>query len=495
MNRHIRNLVPWLSGPIAFGTAWLALAGQPDEQRAVGGVFAWTVAWWITEPVALPVTTLAAAALLVLLGGQDERLVTEAFGDPVVPLFLGGFLLAKAMEVTRLAERVAWTILATRWASASPSRLLFALGAVACGISLIVSNTATTAMLLPIGLGLLKATGKYMRGSPYTLAIMLMLTWGSSVAVGVPIGTPPNMIALSYIETEVGVRIGFLQWAAFGMPITVLMLIGAWLVLRVMYRETPADTNNGASMIDQEPAGSQADIAAERLAALGPVSVAEKSTLVAFLVALVLWTLPDVTGLALGPDHAGTLWLSGRVTLAVGAVIAAFLLFVLPGNGSGSVLAWTDAAGIDWGTIILFGGGLALGRAMSSSGLAASIGSSVAQLALAESLWGLTALAIGGAILLSEVGSNTASANILVPVVIGVADSVGLSPIAPVLGVALGASLGFMMPVSTPPNAIVYGSGLVPAREMMRAGLVIDILGFVVTWSCLRLLLPVLGLV
>ena len=183
------------------------------------------------------------------------------------------------------------------------------------------------------------------------------------------------------------------------------------------------------------------------------------------------------------------------MTLAVGAVIAAFLLFVLPGNGSGSVLTWSDAAGIDWGTIILFGGGLALGRAMNSSGLAASIGSSVGQLPLAESLWGLTALAIGGAILLSEVGSNTASANILVPVVIGVANSAGLSPIAPVLGVALGASLGFMMPVSTPPNAIVYGSGLVPPREMMRAGLVIDILGFVVTWSCLRLLLPVLGLI
>ena len=475
-----------LSGPLAFLAMWLVLGSLPPQQRAVGAVFGLTVAWWITEAIPLPMTSLVATALLVLVADIEEDAAFGAFGDPIIALFIGSFLLARAMEVTRLGERMAWKLLGKPWASKSPGRLLFTLGAVACIASLILSNTATTAMMLPMGLGLLSALGTVERGSPYAIAVMLMLTWGSSVAVGVPVGTPPNLIALSLLDSSADIRISFVQWTLFAMPVTILMLIACWVVLMKMYK------------VGDEVATVDTALAEEHLAAMGPMSRAEWNTLIAFVVAVLLWIAPDIAAFIWGRDSGPGIWAAEHLTLAVGGVAGAFLLFVLPAgenaDGTSRQLTWKEAAQIDWGTIILFGGGIALGRAMAASGLPETLGHATTAVIGMGALWTLTAIATAAAIFLSEIGSNTASASILVPVMIGVAEVAGVSPVAPVLGVALGASLGFMMPVSTPPNAIVYGSGLVPAREMMKAGLVIDIVGFLVTFGCLRLILPLMGL-
>jgi len=508
----------WAAAPAAFAAAWLLAAGLPGPQRAVAAVFAFAVAGWVAEAQPLPVTALVSAALLVVVAGRDEKTVFAAFGDPVIPLFVGSFLLARAIEATRLGERVAWGVLAWRAVGRSPSRAVLALGAVACGVSLVASNTATTAMLLPIGLGIAGALGRAERGSPLAVATLLMLTWGSSVAVGVPVGTPPNLIGLAAIEESTGIRISFAQWAAFGLPITAVMLGACWLVLRRLYRLPGAatgETSDGPSAAvpgaayDAPPRAVRGDpaagarpsaldpaLAARRLSDLGPLTLAERSTLAAFVVALAAWLAPDVAAAVLGRGHPAAEWLLARLPLSVGAIGAAAALFVLPAERRPyrAVLQWTDAAHIDWGTILLFGGGIALGRAMDESGLAATIGGVAAGTFGADSLWTITALVTTAAVILSEIASNTASASILAPVAIGLAEAAGVSPIAPVLGVALGASLGFMMPVSTPPNAIVYGSGLVPQREMMRAGLVIDLIGLVVTLVGLRLILPLLGL-
>lgn len=485
----VRDGLRLASGPLAFGLMWLALGGLPADQRSVGAVFGLTVAWWITEAFPLPVTALAATALLVLVAGVDEADAFGAFGDPIIALFIGSFLLARAMEVTGLGERVAWQILSRPWASRTPGRLLFTLGAVACAASLILSNTATTAMLLPIGLGLLGALGSIQRGSPYAVAVMLMLTWGSSVAVGIPVGTPPNLIALSLLQSSADVRISFAEWMIFAMPVTVMMLAACWLVLRRMYG------------VQRVTAHVDVGVAREHLAAMGRMSRAERNTSIAFVVAVTLWMMPDLSTLIWGPDSPAAQWAAERLTLGVGAVVGAFLLFALPAGPAddrgirGGRLGWADAARIDWGTIVLFAGGIALGRAMDASGLPETVGYATTAVIGTGALWTLTAIATAAAILLSEIASNTASASILVPVVIGVAEVAGVSPVAPVLGVALGASLGFMMPVSTPPNAIVYGSGLVPPRDMMKAGLIIDLVGFAITFGCLRLILPLMGLV
>lgn len=473
-----------LAGPLAFALAWWCLAGFPDEQRRVGAVFVFAVALWVSEALPLAVTSLLSTAMLVAVAKIPEKEAFAAYGDPIVPLFIGSFLLAKAMETTGLSERIAWMVLSKRWASRTPSRLLLAIGSVACLISLFVSNTATTAMLLPVWVSILQALKVHIRGTPYAVALLLMLTWGSSVAVGVPVGTPPNLIGISLIEKATGQKIGFIEWMAFAMPVTVAMMLGSWLMLSLLYRRGAPETADEGMM------------AMERRRDLGPLSGGERATLAAFFVALALWVLPDLSAMALGPDHAFAKGFQAAAPPSVGALIGAGLLFLLPARGSdGSrTLTWRSAATIDWGTILLFGGGIALGQAMFQSGLAESLGKVAAQAAGAETVWAITALGIAAAIVLSELASNTAAATALVPIAIGLAEGAGVNPIPPALGVAIGASFGFMLPVSTPPNAIIYSSGLVPPREMMKAGLAIDVIGFFVTYGCLRLMLPALGL-
>lgn len=473
---------------LAAVLVWLLLRHLPGTQAQVGAVFALTVALWVTEAIPLTATALLSTALLVLVAGVDEKKAFSAYGDTIIPLFVGSFILAKAMEVTGLSTRFAWLILRQKWATRSPSSLLLAMGVIGCAISLFVSNTATTAMLLPIGMSMLAALGMDSKDQPFACGLMLMLTWGSSVAVGVPVGTPPNLIGIGMIRDETGVSIGFGQWMLFAMPITVLMVVASWAVLWAQYRRAAPDT---------KPA---AELARVRFQELGPMGQAQRNTLIAFLAALTLWIAPDLCAatseIAQGQIAPWAEWMQKHVTPAVAALLGASLLFVLRARDTehGGTITWRQAASIDWGVIMLFGGGIALGQAMFSSGLAKTFGEVAANLTGADSVWALTAVCTAAGIVMSELGSNTAAASALVPVAISLAKGAELSPVAPALGVALGASLGFMLPVSTPPNAIVYASGLVPPRQMLKSGFLIDVVGFLVTMGCLYLILPAMGL-
>lgn len=470
----LRLLSPFLAFGIAYG-----LLG-PYEGRLVGAVFAATVLLWITELLPHAMTALLSTAALVIIAGIDEKKAFGAYGDPIIPLFIGSFILAKAMETSRLNDRFAWLILSRPWATRSSSSMLLALGVLTCTISLFVSNTATTAMFLPIGLSMISALPKERHLFP--VGVMLMLTWGSSVAVGVPVGTPPNLIALAEIEKVTGVNITFGQWMAFGMPITVFMLVAAWLILKLCYgRRAP------------ETAGAQ-HIAVDRLKEMGPLRNSERNVLIAFGSAFALWVIPDMAAVALGSSHVSAKWLQTHIPASVAALIGAALPFVIPCKDREEQMTWKLATKIDWGTILLFGGGIALGQAMFSSGLAKDLGQLAANSSGAHSLWTITALVTAASILLSELASNTAAATTLIPMAIGLAQGAGVSPIAPALGVAIGSSLGFMLPVSTAPNAIVYSSGLVPPKEMMKAGIMLDVIGFFITLAGLWLILPRLGL-
>lgn len=471
----------WLKFAGALGAfavvCWL-LRGQEREQMFAGGVFALAVVLWVTEAVPIAVTALVSTLLLVLLGISKPDAAFGAYGDPVILLFVGGFILAKSMSDSGLDTRLSYWLLRHKWATATPGRLLFSLGLVACVLSLFVSNTAVTAMMLPIGVSLLATIQSNTR---FSIGTMLMLTWGSSVAVGVIVGTPPNLIAAKEIATETGHTISFVEWMQFAMPVNVVMLIVAWVVLMVLY-------GRGAPKTD-ETAGQ----ARKSLSDLGTMKPAERNTIIAFFLALSLWLLPDTTAIVLGHDHEWSEWLKDHLSPTIAALIASCLLFFLPANG-GRTMTWKQAAGIDWGTILLFGGGIALGTAMFDTGLAEFLGSRLASASGIDSLWGITAICIVLAVLMSELASNTASATTIVPVAIGLALGAGVSPIPPALGAALGASMGFMLPISTPPNAIVYSSGLVPTREMIKSGLLLDIAGIVVIWVCLRLILPLMGM-
>jgi sodium-dependent dicarboxylate transporter 2/3/5 len=249
--------------------------------------------------------------------------------------------------------------------------------------------------------------------------------------------------------------------------------------------------------LEQREAGSalHAYIGEEK-SRLGAWTRGQTNTLVAFGVAVFLWTVPGILALLGLQDSAVAEWLAARVPESVAALAAAVLLFVLPVRlrDGRFTLTWEEAVGIDWGTILLFGGGLALGTLMFETGVARAMGEGLTSVLGASSLWALTFGAIAIGVVLSEATSNTAAANMVIPVVIALAQAAGVDPVPPALGACFGASYGFMLPVSTPPNAIVYSSGLVPIPSMMRAGIWFDIIGVFVIWVGLRLLCPLLGL-
>ena len=481
-----KRTVGLIGGPVlaALVLVWL-MAGASGEAHRLAAVFVWTVAYWVTEALPLSVTALLSSVLAIAFGIAPAQTVLAAYADPVIFLFLGSFIIAEAMKESGLDRRFAFTLLGHPWATRSPGRLLWTIGLVTCAISLWVSNTATTAMMLPVGLGILGGLGRVgdPKQSRFPVGLSLMLAWSSSVAVGLPIGSPPNLIAIGMVRDLTDRRLSFFDWVAVTMPLTVVMLILVWVILRLRYGE-PMETSGEITRY----------VAAER-EKLRLWSGAERNVLCVFLLACTLWMLPGAVILVSSAEAPLPRFFETYLPESAVALIGAVLLFMLPTHlGRGEfTITWRQAARIDWGTILLFGGGLSLGRLMFDTKLAAAVGNSVVRLSGAESVWALTAVAIVTGIVLSEVSSNTASASMVIPVVIAAATSTGVSPIPPALGAALGASFGFMLPVSTPPNAIVYGSGLVPVGEMLRSGIWLDLTGAVVIWGGLRLLCPLFG--
>jgi sodium-dependent dicarboxylate transporter 2/3/5 len=487
--------------PLAFGAVYLTSSGLGVQGQTMASVLAAVVVLWICETLPLPATALLGAVLCVALGVAPAKQVFSYFADPIVFLFIGSFMLARAMAVHGLDRRIALSFLSVGFVSATPARMLAGLGFVTALLSMWVSNTATTAMMLPIGIGILAALhrtrgdGGALGSRPWPLAtgMMLMISYAACVGgIGTPVGSPPNLIGIGMIRNAVGVDIGFLTWMALAVPMLVVMAAALFWLLYRLHPEAPAAKRDSApgSLVDDM----RAHVVRERRE-LGPWTRGELNTLLAFGFAVALWVLPGVLA-ALGLEDAPiSAWLDARLPEAVVAVVAALLLFVLPVRlrDGEFTLSWAEAVKIDWGTILLFGGGLTLGTLMFETGVARAMGEAFAAWLGTSSLWGFTFTAIAIGIVMSETTSNTAAANMVTPVVIAIAQASGINPIPPALGAAFGASFGFMLPVSTPPNAIVYGSGLIPLPKMMRAGIVFDVIGLVIIWAGLRIMCPLLG--
>jgi sodium-dependent dicarboxylate transporter 2/3/5 len=474
-------------GPLLFAVVLaLPVSSLSPPAHRLAAVFVWVVVYWVAEVLPVAVTAVMASVLCVLLGIAPATRVFSAYGDPIIFLFIGSFMLAEAMRETGLDRRFAFGLLRHPAATSSPGRLLATLGVATWVISLWVSNTATTAIMLPVGLGVLRSLGSIgdTSQSRYPIGLMLMLTWSSSVAVGIPIASPPNLIAIGMIRELADRRLTFFDWVAVTMPLAVVMLILCWLILR--YRYASGLTGGGDV---------RAYVEAER-SRLGAWSRAERNVAFVFALAGLLWMFPGAVAMVTSPDAPIPRFFEAHIPESVVALIAAILLFVLPGKpGALGTLSWKQAVNIDWGTVLLFGGGLSLGRLMFDTKLAEVAGRAVVAVAGADSVWTLTAVAIVLGIVLSETSSNTSASSMIIPMIIAVASSSGISPIPPVIGAALGASFGFMLPVSTPPNAIVYGSGLVPLREMIASGIWLDVAGAVLIWVGLRILCPLFGVI
>lgn len=476
---------------LLFSPAGLA---RPEAARLLA-VTAWIVTWWISEAVPIPVTSLLAPSLAVLCGVGTARELFAPFGDPIILLFLGSFLLAEAMLSSGLDRRIAHAILAHRWVGSSATRILLAFAATTAGLSMWLSNTATAAMIFPLGLAVVRTLARFQRARRtvavdpanrrWGTALMLAIAYAASIGgIATPIGTPPNLIVLSFLDTIAGVKIPFFTWMLLAAPVMIAMLVVMAGYLRVAL---PPETG--------DIAGSRELLAAERVA-LGQWSVAEGNTLIAFAFAVTFWVLPGAAALLLGPSSRAASTLTALFPEAVVAVLAAALLFVLPVEWRARrfTLSWSAATRIDWGTLLLFGGGLSLGGAMLRTGLAEALGTFLVEITGARSLIALTFLFGITAIVLTETTSNTAAAAMLAPIAIAAAQAARVSPVSPALAIALGCSMAFMLPVATPPNAIVYGSGCVPIRAMVAHGLVMNLCCAALVPAGVLLLCHLLGL-
>ncbi len=447
------------AGPSLGALTWLALAGfdagMDEPGRRTAAVAVWMAVWWMTEAIPIYATGLLPLAVFPLLGVADMRGAAAPYGHPLIYLFLGGFLIALAMERAGLHERIARR--AVRAVGRRPDRIMAAFLVTSAGLSMWVSNTATAMVMTPIALSLVAGEED---GSPrpFTCGLLLCVAYGASIGgVGTLIGTPPNLFLASFAEQSFGQTISFAGWLAATLPLVVVLGAAAWLLIaRVLFKggsaALPAGTGTGPD----------------------PMNRAERRVAVVFALTAAAWiTRPVLTEFQVG----GVRPLAGLTDPGI-AILAALVLFVLRGEGERRLLHWSDTRRLPWGILILFGGGLSLAAAMDANGVSEFLGRSLSGVA-AMPVPVLVLSVCGLMIFLTEVTSNTATTAAMVPVFAAIAQGAGLPPLLLAVPAAVAASCAFMLPVATPPNAIVFGSGRLPMEAMVRAGFWLNLLSIV----------------
>ncbi len=468
-----------VAGPLAYALlALLAPATLPPAARQVLGVAGWMAVWWLSEVVPLAATSLLPLALFPLLGVTSAKAAAAPYANELVFLFLAGFLLAAALEAWQAHARIAYSIVAA--IGLSGRRVVLGVMVATGFISMWISNTATAAMMYPIALAIGALFGSDDGARQTRTALMLGVAYAASIGgMGTLLGTPPNLIVAGAAQELAGRSVSFVEFMAVGLPVAAVLLPLTWVLLVfVLYRRQPAVPGDARHLL------------AERRRALGPLRGGELATLVVFGLTALAWFLRE-------RKELGAVTIPGLTDLAPGltdasvGIAGAVLLFVLRGRGRDGatrpLLTWGEARGISWEALLLFGGGLSLAAAMESTGLASWLGGLMTGLAGFPPpvvYAGLAALVL----VLSEIGSNTAVAAMAMPIAASLAPAVGLPPLALMLVAALAASTGFALPIATPPNTIVFGSGHVSVRDMARAGLLLDACSVVLVTVAVTLL-------
>lgn len=444
------------------------LPGLPEPGRRLTAVLMVVGTLWIAEALPLAVTALLGPALCVLVGVAPVDQAFAAFGNPIVLLFIGSFLLARLTFKHKLNERIAFRVLSLPAVRSDPTRAFVFLGLTTAALSAWMSNAAVTAMMLPIAQSLLLAMTSSAGGAAppiYAAGLMLVVTYSASVGgLFTPVGTPPNLIGIGLIEQATGVRVSFLTWVIEIFPITLIVLLLMMGYFAYLFRdEKKRLVYDRAQMVT-------------RYAALGPWRTVEKRSAIALLSTAALWIIPPLIPLLHAPSGA---FLSTHVPESVAPLLVAAPLFWMA-EEKGSVrpiLELDDLASIDWPVIVLFAGGMCLGQLMMQTGMAKALGDLLAAYVPSGNSPLLVLIFCLLAVVVSETTSNTASANMVVPVVMAVSTQVGADPIGLGLAATAACTFGFMLPVSTPTNAMAYATGYVTQRQMIRYGVVLDLIG------------------
>jgi sodium-dependent dicarboxylate transporter 2/3/5 len=466
------RLVALLAGPAAL-TVFL-LAPVPDGLSPAGwtmlGVAVWMAAWWITEAIPIPATALLPIVLFPPLQIMSASSVTQAYGHHLIYLFMGGFMIAVTMERWNLHRRIALHII--QRVGTSPARLVLGFMLATALLSMWISNTATAMLMVTIGLAVLKQLLPEDRhlSSPLGTALMLGIAYAASIGgVATLIGTPPNAVLAGVLDRNYGIEVQFGTWMRFALPLSVVMLLATWFYLtRLAFPLRGVECHESTAQIS------------DQLQQLGRISSAEKRTALVFTAVALLW-------ISRGLVNCTPFGLINDSTIAIGG---ALLLFVIPAGGGErrALLDWQTAVRIPWDIIILFGGGFSLAAGFSETGLTTWLAE---QLRVLEGIpVPLVILGVGLLVIfLTEVTSNTATASMTLPVLGALAQALHLSPLLLMVTATLCSSFAFMLPVATPPNAIVFGSHCIGIRQMARAGLWLNIFGvllistFVYLWG------------
>ncbi len=439
-----------IAGPLAALVAfmWAQHAGLAPAAAITLAITLWCALWWITEPVAIPVTALLPLALLPVAGVLTPVQVAQAYGNELILLLAGGFMLSTAMARSGAHRRLA--LYMVRLCGRHSARGLLLGFVLAAGmLSMWISNTATTLMLLPIALAVLDGHPKR---ALLAAPLILGVAYGANIGgLGTPIGTPPNLIFMQVYEQTTGIRIGFLEWMRWGVPILIvfLPLTAFWL------------------------ARGLGDVGSTDLPHPGPWRSAERRVLAVFGVVALAWVTRGE------PFGGWSAWLGlpGANDAAV-ALLGVVLLCVLSDRDGKRLLDWDTCSRIPWGALVLFGGGIAIATAFTASGLSDIVAAHLTGLQGLHTLL-VIVLVCSGMIFLTELTSNTASAALVMPILAAAALATGVDPALFMLPAALAATCAFMLPVGTAPNAIAYGSGEVPAKRMLREGFALNLFGIV----------------
>lgn len=462
-----------------LGPLWVLLtlvlpapAGMSDAAFACVGMALLMATWWATEAIPIPATSLLPIIMVPALGIGKLDPTTSNYGHPIVFLFLGGFLLGIGMQRWNLHRRIALQVLLL--VGQQPKRQIAGFMIATGFISMWVSNTATTIMMLPIGISVITLLGKGHDETEigrYATALLLAIAYSASIGgIATLIGTPPNALLAGYLSETQGIDIGFAEWMVIGLPVSIAMMIVAWWWLTRGDFRLNADEGSGQMLRGE-------------LRNLGPMTRAERRVGIVFLLAATAWIVRPLL------NQAGIGWLSDTTV----AIAAGMAMFLIPSGVEAHtrLLDWDEAKKLPWGVLLLFGGGLALAGVIESSGLAAWIAQQLSVFAGLPTilLIGIVVLVI---IFLTEVTSNTATAAAFLPLLGALAVSIGADPLMVTVPAAIAASCAFMMPVATPPNAIVFATGHLKIQSMIRAGIFLNITGTIIVTLLVTALLQAL---
>ena len=464
----MQKKIGFILGPLTFIALMLIgpFEGLSHSAHSILSSTLWIAIWWITETIPIAATALIPIVLFPLSGGLDLSATTASYGHKFVFLYLGGFLIAIGIEKWNLHKRIAINIIS--FIGVDARRVILGFMLATAFLSMWISNTATSVMMLPIGIAIIKQLNE---NKTFGKALMLGIAYSASIGgVATLIGTPPNLVLAGVVSEIYGYEITFSQWFLFGFPISITLLFFCWIYLtRVAYKFESKYFLGGNTEI-------------KRLKKeLGPISYEEKLVAIVFTLAGLCWISRSFFLQKILPSLDDTI-----IAISFG-----LLLFILPSKQKATaLLSWKDTINLPWGIIILFGGGMALAKAFEISGLALWLGELMTSFSVLP-LFLLILLLIAAVNFLTEITSNLATTAMLLPVLAPLALEINIHPFGLMVGAAVAASCAFMLPVATPPNAVVFGSGYLKIQDMVARGIIMNIFSIILITLIVYIILPI----